>query len=355
MFAPGRRRYGGRPTDRLAWLLFLSAFLVVLTALLLRYLGFGGDGDAPALVASECAGAECPARSQGGGGDADPDAESCSGADCLPPPPPAEYVPIGVRPPPEITARGAVVIEANCGLPLFAHSAHERLAPASITKIATAIVASDAASLSEVVDVRVNGALMAAANRSSVMGLEPGMRLPLRDLLYGLLLPSGNDAAIAIAEHVAGTTPAFVSMMNARTREMGLANTHFTNPHGLDEPGLYTSAWDIALLGRELLSDPELAPIVSTKVYQPAWDNPPVWSGNKLLYDYPGALGVKTGYTFAAGQTLVAAAERNGRRVIVSLLTSWDRYGDAKTLFEWAFASTSSPCPIPAEAVGPRP
>jgi len=247
-------------------------------------------------------------------------------------------------PPPKITGRAAAVVEDSCGALIYGLHADERLPPASLTKIATAIVAVEQADLSRIVRVRVNSGLLAASTASTVMGLEPGQQLSMRDLLYGLLLPSGNDAAIAIAEEVAGGVPAFVSLMNDKAAVLGLNNTHFANPHGLDEPGLYTSAADIAMLGREALQEPELAAIVATKSYQPAWDGPELWNGNSLLDLYPEAIGVKIGYTEQAGQTIVAAAERGGRRLIVSVLGGWDRYSDAIALFEWAFESTTSAC-----------
>jgi D-alanyl-D-alanine carboxypeptidase len=192
--------------------------------------------------------------------------------------------------------------------------------------------------------VHVNSGLLHASTSSTVMGLEPGMQLSLRDLLYGLLLVSGNDAAIAIADHVAGNTPAFAAMMNVLAQTLGLSDTHFANPHGLDEAGHVSSSHDMALLGRALLEQPQLAAIVRTEHYQPAWDGPEVWNGNELLDRYRGAVGVKIGYTEQAGQTIVAAAQRGGRTVIVSVLSAWDRYADASALLDWAFANTQPAC-----------
>ncbi|MCH7812108.1 MAG: D-alanyl-D-alanine carboxypeptidase [Chloroflexi bacterium] len=254
--------------------------------------------------------------------------------------PPSAYA----VPPPKLTGQTLAVIEQPCGALLYGVNPHERRAPASLTKIATAIVAVEQAPLSELVDVQVNGALLRASSGSSVMGLTPGQRLSLRDLLYGLLLPSGNDAAIAIAEHISGSVPAFAALMNRRVEALGLTNTRFANPHGLDDLINYTSAYDIAMLGRELLRRPELAEIVVTQSYQPAWSGPPVWNGNRLIYDDPDTLGVKTGYTADAGQTIVAAAERDGRTLIVSVLGAWDRYADASALLNWAFASVPASC-----------
>jgi D-alanyl-D-alanine carboxypeptidase len=271
-------------------------------------------------------------------------ADSCiAGLDCVPESGSGLYVEVD-EPPPQVSARAAAVVEDACGALLYGRNAHQRLAPASLTKIATALVAARNADLSQEVEVRVNGALLVASTDSSVMGLEPGMHLPLRDLLYGLLLPSGNDAAIAIAEEVGGTVQGFVEMMNGEAVRLGLRDTRFANPHGLDEPGLFTSAHDIAMLGREALAEPELAEIMRTKTYQPAWPGPQIWNGNELLGYYPGTVGVKIGFTERAGQTMVAAVERDGRRLIVSVLGSFQRYTDVIDLFDWAFEHTSPGC-----------
>jgi len=246
--------------------------------------------------------------------------------------------------PVQITGRAVTVMEEPCGGVLYESNAGARMAPASITKIATAVVAAERTDLSEMVDVDVDGAALAVQTESTIMGLQPGMQMSMRDLLYGLLLPSGNDAAIAIAEHVAGSVPAFVELMNEKADELGLHNTHFANPHGLDEPDHYTSAHDIAVFGRELLRRPELAEIVRTMEYQPDWDRPAFSNSNRLLFDYPESIGLKIGFTDNAGQTIVAAAERGGRRIIVSVLGSSTVYQDAIALFEWAFSDTAPAC-----------
>jgi D-alanyl-D-alanine carboxypeptidase len=177
------------------------------------------------------------------------------------------------------------------------------------------------------------------------MGIEPGMRLTMRDLLYGLLLRSGNDAALQIAEEVGGGVPRFVRMMNDKAAELGVNDTHFANPHGLDDANLYSSAHDMAVMGRALLDDPLLSEIVGTKFYQPAWGKPALENLNLLLGTYAGALGVKTGYTDLAGQTIVAAAERGGRRIIVAVMgAKTEMYGDVTKLLDWAFNQTRSAC-----------
>jgi D-alanyl-D-alanine carboxypeptidase (penicillin-binding protein 5/6) len=324
----------GSGTRRQGWWLPLPVVLVVAALLLISRLADEGSDQTSASPV-------CPA-----GEDCTPVAVAsldcvsggaCAGAESEP-----AYA--DSARPGDITGRAAAIIEEPCGALLYDYNAHERRAPASLTKVATAIVALEGADLSEMVDVRVDGAELALTTDSTTMGLEPGQQLSVRDLLYGMLLPSGNDAAIAIAEHVAGSESAFVDSMNNKVEQFGLGDTHFTNPHGLDDPGMYTSAFDIAVLGGELMRQPELAAIVGTRIYQPAWDDPPVWNGNRLLYLYPESIGVKIGFTDNAGGTIVAAAERDGRQLIVSVLGSAGIYDDAITLLEWAFANVPSAC-----------
>ncbi len=336
MRRPSYVRRGGRRKQR-QWLLLFPLALVI-TALLAGY-RLPEDGGRLLTVSSGCETAEgcapvvfVPPECASGG--------ACASSRDEP------ALVDGVQPP-EITARAAAIIEEPCGAVLYGDNAHERLAPASLTKLATALVAVERADFADTVAVQIDGAELAAATDSTVMGLQPGQQLSMRDLLYGLLLPSGNDAAIAIAEHVGTTVPAFVDLMNDKVARLGLEDTHFTNPHGLDEAGLYTSAFDIAVVGSELVRQPELAAIVRTPTYQPAWDGPPLWNINRLVYSYPGSLGVKIGYTDEAQHTIVAAAERDGRRLIVSVLGSSDIYEDAVSLLEWGFTGTQSVCYAP--------
>jgi D-alanyl-D-alanine carboxypeptidase len=242
---------------------------------------------------------------------------------------------------PVISARAAAVLDDRCGGLIFSRQAHRRLAPASLTKIAAALVALETADLDETVAVDVDGFYY---GDSTVMGLETGMRLTLRDLLYGLLLPSGNDAAVAIARHIAGDVPDFVARMNAKAKSLGLADTHFTNPHGLDAPGHYSSAYDMAVLARYAMSNPTFSKIVRTKLWQPRWPGQELWNGNLLLWLYPESDGVKIGWTEGAGQTMVATAQRDGRRLFVALLGSEDRYTDAIRLLDWGFQQPEEEC-----------
>ncbi len=240
----------------------------------------------------------------------------------------------GDTPPPAISALSAVVIDDACGDLLFGKDAHRRLPPASITKIVAAIIGVESTKPDDVVTVDVDNFF---SGDSTLMGLETGMQMTMRDLLYGLLLPSGNDAAVAIARYVAGDVPSFVERMNAKVRELGLKDTNFTNPHGLDAAGHYSSAYDMAMLGRYAIKDLLIAQIVKTQNYTPNWSGGELWNGNLLLWLYPGADGIKTGWTEKAGQTIIATAERDGRRLIVAALGSQDRYADAIRLLDWGF------------------
>ena len=245
---------------------------------------------------------------------------------------------------PYVSAQSFALIDSACGALISGRDEHEHLPPASLTKLMTAAVALDHASVTKMITSHVDGATLYNDTGSTIMGLKPGMELSLLDLLYGLLLPSGNDAAIAIAEGISGTQPVFVELMNEKAQSLALDDTHFTNPHGLDEPGLYSSAYDMGMLARYVMLNDTLRQIVSTQSYQPKWDGPPVWNGNKLLTEYEGADGVKIGYTEQSEQTMVASATRGGRRIIASIMRSTDRYQDAERLLDWGFAQPS-PCP----------
>ena len=245
---------------------------------------------------------------------------------------------------PYVSAESVAVIDAACGAMIFGRQPDEPVAPASLTKLMTAAVAVEQASLTEMFRVDVDGRQLHDETGSTVMGLQPGMELSLLDLLYGLLLPSGNDAAIAIAEGVAGSEERFVTLMNAKAAALALEHTHFTNSHGLYEDGLHSSARDMAMLARYVLQNDDLKTIVKAISWQPRWDGPPVWNGNAMLQDYEGADGVKIGYTEESEQTIVASASRGGRSLITALMLSEDRYQDASRTLDWAFEQPS-PCP----------
>jgi D-alanyl-D-alanine carboxypeptidase len=309
----------------------LPAVLVLIVVLMSRALGGGGTASESG-EAVDCPGGEgCPVTLSA--------AETPSPA--TPTPEPA-IVPADVPEIPSTMGRATAVIEQPCGVLLYEYSGTLTLPPASLTKIVTALVAVDWTDLSEIVTVEIDGPALSLETDSTVMGIEPGDELTVKDLIYGLLLRSGTDAALEIARHVGGDEDAFVDLMNDKVAELGLVDTRFTNPHGLDNPVLYSSAIDMARLGAELLRNADLAEVVATRQYQPAWDGPAIDNLNLLLNNYPGAIGVKTGFTDTADQTIVGAAERDGRTIVASVFGTAEMYVDARTLLDWAFAQESA-------------
>lgn len=248
--------------------------------------------------------------------------------------------PVTAAEPPPIDAEVAVVMDGTTGEVLYDKGAHTAVAPASLTKTMTAIIAIEQGNLDERVTVDVDGPQMAAEDGSSIMGLVPGEQLSLRDLIIGMMLPSGNDAALAIARHIAGSEKAFVARMNGKAAELGMSDTHFANPHGMDDPNHYSSPYDMALLARYAMRNPTFASIVSMRdavIYgHRTYD---LHNINAILERYPGADGVKTGYTDNAMQAIVASARREGKWLIVALMRSHQRYDDAIALFDHFFAS----------------
>ncbi len=238
--------------------------------------------------------------------------------------------------PPRVTADAAVLMEASTGQVLFAKNAHQQRPPASTTKILTALLAIEGGRLEQVVTVSSRAATVG----ESSMHLFPGQRLTLEQLLYGALLRSGNDACVAIAEHIAGSEENFVWLMNQKSRELGARNTHFCNPHGLPARGHLSSAYDLALLTRYALKNPTFRALVSTRYrgfVNPPWREYHLQNTNRLLWSYQGADGVKTGTTSEAGMCLVASASRGGRQLISVVLHSDDRYGDTMVLLDYGF------------------
>ncbi len=236
---------------------------------------------------------------------------------------------------PVVNSRAAVIIDDRSGAILYNLNAHQNLPPASLTKIATAIIAIEEGNLDTWVESDVDSNAMIG---SSVMGLLPGDCLQLRDLLHGLMLPSGNDAAITIARHLAGNESAFAGHMNALMNRLNLKDSHFKNSHGLDESGHLASAYDLAMLSRHAMTLPDFANTAQTTTWVAKGSRTfYMRNGNAFLRTYAGADGVKTGNTDLAGRTFVGSVTRNGNRVFVVLLNSPDRYGEATTLMDWVF------------------
>ena len=248
----------------------------------------------------------------------------------------------GVQPP-ELLGKSAALLEGSCGRQIFGHASHERMLPASLVKIASALAVRDQRPLTDMIDSTIDGWDLTAQDGSSIMGLKPGMRLSIEELLHGLLLPSGNDAALTLADALGGQEN-LVRAMNRKARTLGLRDTRFQNAHGLDADGQYSTAFDMTVLGAALLQDPVLAKMVATQSVPASWSDRPLWNGNYLLYIYPDTVGVKTGWTEGAGGTIVAAASRGGRLLIASVFNSADVYYDSMRLFNWAYASTPPVC-----------
>lgn len=250
-------------------------------------------------------------------------------------------------PAPAITAEFGVVLEGDTGKVLYAKELHQRVSPASLTKIVTAMVALEKGRLTDTVKIDVDSKKMEMETNSSVMGLMPGEEVSLEALLYGLMLPSGNDAAVAIARHIGGSDQQFVQMMNVKVKELGLNNTHFVNPHGLDAPDHYSTAYEMAMLGRYAMYNPTFAKIVATKEITVSGRQKKYYleNTNAFLWDYPGAEGVKIGYTGRARQAIVASAKRDGRRLFVALIRSTARVSDTRALLNHFFSSTTVSSP----------
>ncbi len=239
---------------------------------------------------------------------------------------------------PNIAGLAAVVVDEASGAVLFEKDGFRPLPPASLTKVATAIVALEqSGDLEADVVTDVDAAKMPS---STVMGLSPGDRFTLRDLLHGLLLPSGNDAALAIGRHVSGSDAAFVNEMNLLLYRMGMDSSHFSNPHGLGNRNHVVSARDMAMLARYAMTFPDYQAIVGARSYAAVGSRAlHMGSLNSLTFTYAGADGSKIGYTRSAGPSVVASATRNGHRLYVVVFNSAARDTDAARLLDWAFAN----------------
>ena len=241
---------------------------------------------------------------------------------------------------PATSASAAILMHADSGQVLYAQNADSRMLIASTTKIMTAIVVLENCKLDDEVLV---GAESVGVEGSS-MYLEAGKTYTVEQLLYGMMLASGNDAATALAIHTAGTIEAFAQMMNDKARELHLTGSSFKNPHGLDEDGHYSTARDLACLTAYCMENPDFQKIVSTKSYTVG--ELTYVNHNKLLSLYEGTLGVKTGYTSSAGRSLVSCAERDGMRLICVTLGDPDDWDDHCNLYDWAFRNYSLNCAV---------
>ena len=236
------------------------------------------------------------------------------------------------------SAEYACVMDAITGELIFEKNAYEQHSMASTTKIMTALVALEKSSPEDVVAISTNADLQ----EGSSAYLTAGSSVYMKDLLYGLMLNSGNDAAVAVAEHISGGVEPFAALMTERAHEIGAADTSFVNPSGLDADGHYTTARDLALITREALKNPNFCEIVSSRTAQAKTVNSGTTlyfsNHNKLLALYEGCIGVKTGYTKNTGRCLVSAAERGGMTFIAVTLDDPNDWKDHSEMLDYAFA-----------------
>lgn len=239
---------------------------------------------------------------------------------------------------PETSARSILVLDLATGKSLFEKQADQKLPIASTTKIMTALVANSYFKPGSTLTVGDGASVV-----GSKVGLKTGESLTFRSLLYGLLLNSGNDAAFVIAENYPGGILGFVTSMNKKVYEMELKNTHFENPAGLDSLNHYSSARDLSRITEEALKDYQLARIFATKDTEiTTLDKKYTYklhNINKLLSSVVGVLGVKTGYSENAKENLIALVDRGGKRVLLVLLGSDDRFGETTKLIDWTYSN----------------
>jgi serine-type D-Ala-D-Ala carboxypeptidase (penicillin-binding protein 5/6) len=249
-----------------------------------------------------------------------------------------------VAPPPNVSAPSWVLFDESSDWLIAARDPDSARPIASTTKMLTALVAAEFSTFDELVTVSASAAEAGEAE----IGLVAGEIIPMGDLVSAILVRSANDAAEAIAEHVGGSVEGFADLMNQKAEEMGLTNSHFVNPHGLDTPGHYSSAADLLQIARAVLANPQLAAMVkSTSIdFPPAPDGTPRGgpTTNLLLETYDGAVGVKTGFTLQASLVLAAAAERDGRLLLAVVMGSegaGGHFADAAALLDYGFGEAA--------------
>lgn len=243
-----------------------------------------------------------------------------------------------------VSAQSAIVIESTTGRVLYEKNAFQKLPMASTTKIMTAILAIENCNLDETVTVGKN----ASGIEGSSIWLSVGEKMKVSELLFGMMLASGNDAAMALAEHVAGSKVEFAAMMNAKAKELGAYNTNFMNPNGLPNDNHYSTAYDMALISAYAMSLPYFCEVVKTQYKTLPWEGHEwervVKNKNKILWQYEGGNGIKTGYTKAAGRCLCAAANREDMQLVSVVLNAPDMFGDSMDLLTLGFDGFDNMC-----------
>ncbi len=245
--------------------------------------------------------------------------------------------------PPELSARSAMLADLDTGQVLFAKDADAERPIASLTKIMTALLVLERTDPDDIVTVAPDAVIPAEESRGvSSLGLETGERISVENLLYALLLQSANDAALALADDVAGSEGRFIRQMNARARTLGMRHTRFRSPNGLDDRG-YSTARDLTTLTRGAMALPGFASIVETEfrdIPAPGGGVRSIQNRNALLWLYPGATGVKTGFTAPAGDCVVATAEQDGRRLVAVVLgDGGEVFSEAAELLNYGFTA----------------
>ncbi len=239
---------------------------------------------------------------------------------------------------PNVTAKSAIVMDAATGKVIYSKAAKERRYPASTTKMMSLIVALEYGNLDDIITASPN----AASTEGSSLWLTQGEQMTMTDLLYGIMLVSGNDATVAVAEHISGSVQKFAELMTEKARAIGAMDTNFTNSSGLPDPNHYTTAYDLAKIAAYGYKNPLFTQIVSTerKILPPTvkGDIRDLYNENKMLWFYEGGNGVKTGYTDAAGRCLVSGAKRDNIQLIAVVLDSEAMWDDSKTLLDFAFS-----------------
>lgn len=239
---------------------------------------------------------------------------------------------------PQTQAKAALLMDASSGRVLYAVNAHQRLSPASVTKIMTGLLVAEKGNLDEKITVSQT----AADTPECSIWLEAGEKLTRKQLLYACMLNSANDAAVALAESAAGSESNFVELMNQRAQQLGMQDTHFGNCHGLETQGHYTTAYDLAVVSREALNHTIFRQVVSTKTKNIPWPGNDydrlLINQNRLLYRYDDAIGIKTGYTKEAGNCVVGAAQKGSLELIAVAMNSPAVYQDLEQMLDYGFA-----------------